>query len=266
MRILYFCTTWGQRTGSWDDFFNRIIAQGYHGVETDLPAAAERDEFMDGLNKYGLKFIAQHWETTDTALGVHGQKYEDRLRQLAVLKPLFINSHTGRDFFTYAQNIKLLDIAERVAQDTGVQVVHETHRSRFAYAAHVTLPYLQERSALQLTLDISHWCAVAETLLQDQQEAVDLAIKHTRHIHARVGFEQGPQVADPSLPVYREALDFHLSCWDKVLANANHEFLTITPEFGPVPYMPPDQPDDQQWQNNLYLMNLLKNRYQLNPS
>lgn len=266
MTILYFCTTWGQKTGSWDDFFSRIVAHGYQGVETDLPAAAERGEFLDGLDKYGLKFIAQHWETADVVFELHQQAYEDRLRKLAGLKPMFINSHTGRDFFTHAQNGYLLDIAEKVAQDTGVQVVHETHRSRFAYAAHVTRLYLQERPALQLTLDISHWCAVAESLLQDQPEAVDIAIDHTRHIHARVGFAQGPQVADPSLPVYREALDFHLSCWDRVVANTKHEILTITPEFGPPPYMPPDQPGDQQWQNNLYLMNLLKNRYQLNQS
>ena len=265
MRILYFCTTWGQKTGSWDDFFSRIVAHGYQGVETDLPPEEEGEEFRGGLDKYGLKFIAQHWETADAAIGVHRQKYEDRLRKLAALKPLFINSHTGRDFFTHAQNAELLDIAEMVAGDTGVQVVHETHRSRFAYAAYVTLPYLQERTSLQLTLDISHWCAVAESLLQDQPEAVDIAISRTRHIHARVGFAQGPQVADPSLPIYREALDFHLNCWDKVVAHARHEFLTITPEFGPPPYMPAGQPEEQQWQNNLYLMNLLKNRYQLHP-
>lgn len=259
MEILYFCTTWGQKKGNWNDFFNQIVSEGYHGVETDLPVDEETEEFMDGLDKYGLKFIAQHWETTDATIELHQQKYEERLRKLAVLKPLFINSHTGRDFFTDVQNCSLLDIAEKVTQDTGVRIVHETHRGRFSYAAHVTLAYLQKRPALQLTLDISHWCVVAESLLQDQSEAVEMAIKHTAHLHARVGFAEGPQVADPALPAYQEALSFHLTCWDRVIAN--HETITITPEFGPLPYMPPNQPDDQQWQNNLYLMNLLKTRF-----
>lgn len=266
MRILYFCTTWGQRTGEWHEFFANIAGYGYQGVETDLPVEGERNEFMEGLDKYGLKFIAQHWETTDAVIELHQEKYEQRLRKLAALKPLFINSHTGKDFFNWEQNNSLLDIAEKVTQDTGIRVVHETHRSRFAYAAHSTMQYLHKRPALQLTLDVSHWCAVAESLLQDQHEAVETAIKHTAHIHARVGFAQGPQVADPSLPEYAEALAFHLNCWDKVVANHKNEVLTITPEFGPLPYMPPNQPEDQQWQNNLYMMNLLKNRYQLSQS
>ena len=266
MRIVYFCTTWGQKTEGWDDFFKKIVAHGYQGVETDLPAEEERNVFMDGLDKYGLRFIAQHWETATADIEQHRQQYEERLRKLAALKPLFINSHTGKDFFSYEQNCSLLGIAEKVTRETGVQVVHETHRSRFAYAAHATMPYLQERPALGLTLDISHWCAVAESLLHDQQEAVTLAIKHTAHIHARVGFAQGPQVADPALPEHKEALAFHLNCWDKAVGSYKGEFLSITPEFGPLPYMPAGQPPDQQWQNNLYIMNLLKNRYQLNQS
>ncbi|WP_235884611.1 sugar phosphate isomerase/epimerase family protein [Pedobacter hiemivivus] len=266
MRILYFCTTWGQKMNSWDEFFSGIISHGYQGVETDLPAEGEQNEFMEGLDKYGLKFIAQHWETTDVNLKSHQQEYEERLHKLAALKPLFINSHTGRDFFSWEQNCSLLDSAQKIEKETGVRIVHETHRSRFAYAAHVTAPFLNQRPELQLTLDVSHWCAVAESLLQDQPEAVNLAIKHTAHIHARVGFAQGPQVADPSLPEYAEALAFHLNCWDKVVENYKGDILTITPEFGPIPYMPHHLPQERQWQNNLYIMNLLKNRYQLNQS
>jgi len=266
MKILYFCTTWGQKMSGWQDFFASVVANGYQGVEADLPVDGERKEFMEGLDQYGLKFIAQHWETMDTDLQLHQANYEERLRKLAALKPLFINSHTGRDFFSHEQNCDLLDIAEKVTRDTGIQIVHETHRGRFAYAAHVTPQFLHEHPELRLTLDVSHWCAVAESLLQDQPEAIDLAIKHTTHIHARVGFPQGPQVADPSLPEYAEALAFHLNCWDKVVENYKGDILTITPEFGPIPYMPHQLPQERQWQNNLYIMNLLKNRYQLNQS
>jgi sugar phosphate isomerase/epimerase len=264
-KILYCCTTWGQKTSNWDDFFAKVVAHGYDGVETGLPVAAEREAFAAGLQKYGLKFIAQHWETTDTAIEVHRQKYAQRLQELAALKPLFINSHTGKDFFSWEQNCSLLELAEKIAADTGVPVVHETHRSRFAYAAHATKPYLDKLPGLRLTLDISHWCAVAESLLDNQPDAVELAVRHTAHIHARVGFEQGPQVADPSLPEYNDA--FHLNCWDKVVAlhkKNGRALLTITPEFGPLPYLPHGQPPEKQWQNNLYMMNLLKNRYQLN--
>lgn len=267
MDILFFCTTWGQKAGSWEAFFASIVAQGYDGVETGIPVPEEKEMFFEGLHKYGLRFIGQHWETADANIGLHRDQYEQQLRDLAALKPLFINSHTGKDFFTKAQNNSLLEIAGKVSLETGIPVVHETHRGRFAFAAHVTAEYLNAFPDLRLTLDVSHWCVVAESLLQDQREVLDLAIERTAHIHARVGFEQGPQVWDPELPEYHEALNFHLKCWDKVIANhkkTGKDMLSITPEFGPFPYLSLEQASAQQCLHNLYMMNLLKTRYQLN--
>jgi hypothetical protein len=117
---------------------------------------------------------------------------------------------------------------------------------------------------LQLTLDISHWCNVAESLLQDQGMAVQKAIARTAHIHARVGFEQGPQVFDPADTASVDALNFHLQCWDKIIDRYKQDkrgLLTITTEFGPSPYMPGRQPEDKQWEYNLYMLKLLKKRY-----
>lgn len=34
----------------------------------------------------------------------------------------------------------------------------------------------------------AHWVAVAESFLEDQSEAVKLAIERADHIHARVGY------------------------------------------------------------------------------
>ncbi|MBE9598053.1 sugar phosphate isomerase/epimerase [Pedobacter sp. MC2016-24] len=267
MDILFFCTTWGQKKGSWDAFFASIAAQGYDGVETGIPDPEEKDMFFEGLHKYGLRFIGQHWETTDPDISLHRDQYAQQLRELAALKPLFINSHTGRDFFTKTQNCSLLEIAASVTLETDIPVVHETHRGRFAYAAHVTAEYLKAFPDLRLTLDVSHWCVVAESLLQDQQQVLDLAIGRTAHIHARIGFEQGPQVWDPELPEYGETLDFHLKCWDKVIAShqkTGKDMLSITPEFGPFPYLSLKQTAEKQCLSNLYMMNLLKTRYQLN--
>jgi hypothetical protein len=47
--------------------------------------------------------------------------------------------------------------------------------------------------------------------LEDQQAVVEKAIRHTRHIHARVGHTQGPQVYEPSAPEYTKALEAHLN-------------------------------------------------------
>jgi len=110
--------------------------------------------------------------------------------------------------------------------------------------------------------------AVAETFLHDQQDAVDLAVSRTRHIHARIGHTQGAQVSDPRAPEWQEALEMHLHCWDKIYdasKKAGLPMLTFTPEFGPSPYMPllpyTKQPVANQWEINVYMNQLLKSRY-----
>ncbi len=74
------------------------------------------------------------------------------------------------------------------------------------YAAHVTKQYIEKYPELKLTLDISHWCNVHESLLQDQQDTVNKALDRTEHIHARIGHQEGPQVNDPRAPEWDEVV------------------------------------------------------------
>ena len=164
--------------------------------------------------------------------------------------------------------MELLELSAEVERDTGIPVVHETHRGRFSFAAHVTRRYLEALPELRLCLDISHWCNVAESFLEDQPEAVDLALSRADHLHARVGSPEGPQVTDPRAPEVGEALLHHLSFWDRVVERhrrAGAERLTITPEFGPSPYMVrlpfSGEPVADQWAVNLHMMVLLRARY-----
>jgi sugar phosphate isomerase/epimerase len=269
METLFFCPRWGQSHIDWNEFAQRVKEAGYDGVETDLPATEEeRIVFLEAIHRYDLRFIAQHWETVEPVYELHKKEYGKRIAALAAAKPLFINSQTGKDYYAIEQNEQLLAIAATIAAETGIDVYHETHRGKFSYAAHVTDRYLQWNSGLELTLDLSHWCTVAETLLHDQEVAVQRAIAATRHVHARVGFAQGPQVNDPRAPEWQEALDVHLRCWDEVVnrhRQLGRSMLTFTVEFGPFPYMPQTpytrQPLSDQWEVNVYMKNLLKNRY-----
>lgn len=95
-----------------------------------------------------------------------------------------------------------------------------------------------------------------------------MAISRTVHIHSRVGFVEGPQITDPRAPEWDEVLQAHLNCWDKVIElqqKNKRELFTITSEFGAPPYMPllpyTRQPIVNQWEVNVYMMNLLKERY-----
>lgn len=269
MQLLYFCPRWGQENTPWDNFLQKVKEAGYDGVEASLPLCEdEQEEILNGFAKYSLQFIGQHWETVNPDFDEHKAEYETRLRSLANAGPLFICAQTGKDYYSFEQNERLISLARNITRSTGVPVTHETHRGKFSFATHITKIFLEHIPDLQLTLDISHWCNTAETFLHDQAEAVELALSRTEHIHARVGFTEGPQVTDPRAPEWDEALQFHLSCWDKVIERqrkSGKEYFTITSEFGAPPYMPllpyTRQPVVDQWEINVYMMNLLKQRY-----
>jgi len=269
MEILFFCTRWGSENLSWDSFSQKVKDAGYDGIEASFPPLpGEQENMMNALSKYDLKLIGVHWDTVTPDFNRHSNEMETRLKALTAADPLFITSHTGKDHFSFDQNVNLLCMAEEISKLSGVPIFHETHRGKFSFAAHITKAFLERLPWLQLTLDVSHWFTVAESYLQDQKEALELALAHTAHIHSRVGFTQGPQITDPRYHQWQEALQHHLSCWDQVLllqmADGRRQF-TFTSEFGPYPYMAssvaPNAMTGCQWDLNNYMKDMLKGRY-----
>ena len=267
MEIRFFCPLWGSENLDFEIFLQKIKAAGYDGVEMSFSFdEKEREERITLIKKYGLQLIAQHWETVDADVETHKNNFRKRLNNLAATKPLFINSQTGKDYYSFAHNKELFHIADSITQETGVEIIHETHRGKWSFAAHITREYLEKIPSLKITFDASHWCNTAETFLEDQQAAIDVAIKATTHIHARVGHTESPQVIDPALPEWAYALSRHVLWWDAIIAARNNEAVTtITPEFGAFPYLvlhpQTNQPLVAQWDINIWMMNYLKNRY-----
>lgn len=266
MEIKFFCPHWGSENLPFAEFAAKVKDAGYDGVEMSLPfEQSEKENILNEIKKNNLLFIAQHWETVEPEVEAHKMGYEKRLRNQAAAGPLFINSQTGKDYFSFEENKCLIELAASIEKETGVTIVHETHRGKFSFAAHITKTFLQLIPSLQLTLDISHWCNVAESFLHDQQEAVEIAIERTHHIHARVGYTQGAQVPDPNDELWKEALEQHLHWWQQVVNNKIKkaaQTLTITTEFGAPPYtvlLPQThEPISNQWQNNIFMMKYLK--------
>jgi hypothetical protein len=105
--------------------------------------------------------------------------------------------------------------------------------------------------------------------LDDQEETVQLALSRVDHIHARIGHQEGPQVNDPRAPEWANAVKRHLEWWDKIVQlkiQGGVNSITILTEFGPPDYMPTlpytRQPLGDQWNINVYMMQLLRKRYQ----
>ena len=182
--------------------------------------------------------------------------------------PVLINSHTGRDYFTFSQNLELIDLATEFSIKRGIIVAHETHRGRIGYSPGVLQDYFDARADFSLTADLSHWVCVTESMLENFSGPLETAIARALHVHARVGFEEGPQVPDPRAPEWKYAVDHFLGWWDRIVAARRKEgtaLLTFTTEFGPPPYLPTipfkNIPVADQFTINSYMKDLLKERY-----
>lgn len=269
MKILYFCPLWGSEHLPFNTFCQNVKHTGYDGVEMSLPLEKrKKSDMLYALDHAGLALIGQHYETTEPDFEKHKVLFKAYLENLADSPAIFINSQTGKDYYSFAQNSELINIASDIAAKTGKTILHETHRGKFSFAVHIMHEYLQKLPDIRITLDASHWCNVAESFLADQPQAMYAAIDRTDHIHARVGFEEGPQVTDPEAPEWQKALEIHASWWDRIVEKKRAEgraTLTITCEFGAPPYLTllpyTKQPIAVQWDINVFMMKWLKRRY-----
>ena len=262
--LLFFQTNWGFE-GSWEAFFLRTKSSGYDGVEVWLPKNARvQQEVSKGLKKHQLKVIYLCGTNKSLSFKESLLAYENDLKRAIVQKPYAINSHTGSDFFSFEQNMKFLKLANDLSNKYNIPIHHETHRGRFSYALPETKRYLNSDSAFRLTLDISHWMVVHESLLVKQQQLLDEVMERTDHIHARVGFEEGPQVNNPQAPEWDKALNRHLSIWESIILShwKTGKPMTITTEFGPPNYLPTapftQKPLSDQWEANVFIMKAIK--------
>ncbi len=262
-------TNWGFE-GSLESFCARVKEEGYNGIETWWPLNGQDQQLLFSLlNKYQLDvgfLVASHEGSFLQHLDGF-RKMVDAAASNKLMSPLYINCHSGKDYFDFEENMQMIDHTVALAKETGVRICHETHRSRMLYAAPIAKKFIACVPGLRITLDASHWCNVHESLLQDQAETMDLVLARTDHIHARIGHAEGPQINDPRAPEWEDAVNAHFNWWDKVvsLKKQNAEVLTILTEFGPPDYMPvlphSRKPVADQWAINVYMMHRLRERY-----
>lgn len=269
MKTLFFCPMWGLESLPYPEAARRVKTAGYDGMEI-AAGPDKRKEAVKITRDNGLELILMAFGGGND-FAKHKKKFRDDLLDVASHKPLFINSHTGHDYFTFEQNAELIQTAMDVQKQTGVRILHETHRGRFSYSAPAIQYYLLKIPDLCLTADYSHWVNVAESYMADQAQNVDRAIAVSDHIHCRVGHPEGPQVNDPRAPEWKDALESHAIWWDAIRARmqrSNAPVLTVTCEFGPAPgYLPTlpytQQPVANQWDINVFMKEYLKNRWQV---
>ena len=266
-KLLFFQTDWGNQL-TYDAFCERAKNSGFDGIDIWLPSSKEKqDALKQALTKHSLKLNLMHGTNKNVSFEKSLAQYEAQLHQLVKWNPFLINSHTGSDFFTLEQNSAFIEIANRLSKEYNVKVVHETHRGRFSYTLPGIQEYISKIPDLRLTLDISHWMVVHESLLQGRDKDLEDTIERTDHIHARVGYAEGPQVNDPEAPEWKKALNRHLDIWEEIIKKGwerQDGVFTITSEFGPADYLQTlpftRVPVADQWKANVFIMNAIKKR------
>lgn len=237
---LVLMSDWGSDLGP-SAFPAAAAADGYDGVELWWPAD-RRDQ--DGLGEAiaatgGALALLVTSPAGDPR--AHGDEIERQLTEIdrSGLAVEHLTLHLGRDH--WGLDVQH-DLARRVVDwrgRFGLDVLVELHRGRILHSAHHSREILTAHPELRVTFDVSHWIVVAESMLDDQAAAVELAIERADHIHARIGHPQGPQVTSPET-ADGAIVERHFAWWERIVARMRNEGRrpSLLAEFGPVPYAP----------------------------
>lgn len=269
MQIKILSPLWGNEHLPLKTFLDKIRIAGYDGIDTWVPAGKDDQRLLyDYLQQHQMVIVTHQHEAEGSTFKKFRESFVKNLYNCAEPDPILINSHTGRDYFTTQENLDLINAAQEFSTKSGITVAHETHRGRLGYSPQMTAELFKLQNEFAITADFSHWVCVTESMLQNFEGVMNEATKRSRHVHARVGFEEGPQVPDPAAPEWQYALDHFLGWWDRIVTNnklMNTPILPITTEFGPLPYMPAipftNKPVADQFSVNCFMKDLLRKRY-----
>jgi hypothetical protein len=260
-------STWGME-GLLEEQMHRMAEAGYQVIETVIPVDRSPRDLQKLLRDANLDLILMVFTDGDD----HAASLRNQVEQAQAYEPMFINSHSGRDFWSFDQQRAFFAEASEIERRAGIDINHETHRGRAFFNPWSTAAVLKEFPELHLTADFSHFVCVCERLLSADPalaSALEICISRTRHIHGRVGYEEGPQVSDPRAPEWAAQVEAHEAWW-KAIARAQlaagAKYVTFNPEFGPPNYMQTlpysHKPVADLWEVCLYMANRFRRQFE----
>lgn len=240
-----------------------VRSQGFDGVEASLADIGwyqDRGQtFLRHLRDHQLSYILglySDWDDYEGSpqarhnLQQHSAQLQEQLLSVFALRspaPVHINVHGGSDRLPAATAAKFFQNASAFISDIGIpssRVSFETHRGRCLYSPWPTAMYLQQCPNLSLTLDLSHWVLVTESLLESKQDKSWLeneVVPRVRHVHARIGSPQQSQLNMGNCEDTRE-MQYFKGCrqrFDEIWKLCHRKGCeTFTIEYGPPPYAP----------------------------
>lgn len=267
MQLQLFKTLWGFDGASIDEAVQQLLAAGMQGIEGPAPDEAGAQAHWARLfNDSSIAYIAEittagsYVPERHASLQQHLDSLERKLGDSAPLEPLFVTCLGGCDAWPESLSIEFFSRAMELAKQYKLPISFETHRSRSLFNPWVTQRIVEQLPQIKLTVDFSHWCVVCERLMDTELDVIQAIADNVQHIHARVGYDQGPQVPDPRAPEYAYALRAHQRWWEIIWASQlkrKFSLSTLTPEFGPDGYLHlapfTQQPVADLWELNQWM-------------
>ena len=246
MKLKLFKTLWGH-DGTLTSAIEQAVQADFDGIEGPAPEnTADAQRLKRMLDDAGLLSIAEittagsYVPQRRASLQDHIDSFSAKLEHSLQLDPLFITCLGGCDAWPEEQSLEFFTRCIELATTAGIAVSFETHRSRSLFNPWITQRIVERLPEILLTVDFSHWCVVCERLMDTELDVIDAIADNVQHIHARVGYDQGPQVPDPRAPEYEYALRAHQNWWQLIWqSQLKRQFrtTTMTPEFGPDGYL-----------------------------
>lgn len=257
VELQFYKTLWGM-SGALDEQLAKIKAAKYDGFEDWVRPHAQ---LLPAKDKHGLKYMAM-------VAGTNLEQFKADLGEAYDCGASGCTVHAGSAAMEFDAGLDLLGKLVEHTKQVPFPVNFETHRGRLLNEPLSTAKYLLALEDLHLVADLSHWTVVTESMLGPFEKQLDLAIRRTRHIHARVGFEEGPQATDPRQPMWDAHVRKFEEWWDKIRLEhikRKAETLTVDPEYGPPNYQHTDpttrKPIADPWEVSLWSRDRLKGRW-----
>lgn len=239
MKLGIFASAWA--FGGLDAARSELDSGLFDGIEGPPPSDAAQ---VNALRRSEVPYIAEicsggsYSPASSVSVERHWQDLREQVKQAVRCGALFCTCLVGSDSWPLSVAVDFFGRALELGKQLGAELSFETHRSRPTFHPWATRALLEALPDLRITCDFSHWCVVCERLPDD--EALALPIERARHLHARVGYAQGPQVPDPRAPEFALELATHEGWWRRIaqaLAARGSRLLSVTPEFGPDGYL-----------------------------
>jgi len=252
MQLKLYKTLWGHN-GDIDSAIEECIDAGFDGIEGPTPVDDDqRRDLRRRIHGAGLEYIAEictagsYVPDRNATVDDHLDSLRGSLIHAAECLPRFATVIAGCDAWSVDESADFFGRAQEIADSLGIIASFETHRGRSMFNPWTTRDILRKldprnvRSTINLTCDFSHWCVVCERLIDTELDIVEMCAERAMHIHARVGYDQGPQVPDPSASEYLYAVEAHERWWKLIWESRlrrGEAVVTMTPEFGPDGYL-----------------------------